>query len=80
MRTGLSRRKGGRCWGSRVYCLFGTELYGIGFTMPGKNTTTGTFPIKTVLENDRFGGEERGAVGTPLDEIGAVKVDAGTGD
>lgn len=48
--------------------------------MPGKNTTTGTFPIKTVLENDRFGGEERGAVGTTLDEVGAVRVDAGTGD
>jgi hypothetical protein len=30
---------------------------------------TGTFPIKTVLENERFGGEERGAVGTCFEPL-----------
>lgn len=35
--------------------------------MPGKKTLTGTFPIRTVLENDRFGGDDLGAVGTGLE-------------
>lgn len=33
--------------------------------MPGRNTTTGTLPTKTVLENERFGGDDRAAVGGP---------------
>lgn len=32
--------------------------------MPGKKTTTGTLPTSVVLEKDRFGGEDLGAVGT----------------
>lgn len=30
--------------------------------MPGRKTTTGTFPIKVVLEKERFGGKDLGAV------------------
>lgn len=75
MRTGLSRRSGGRCWGSRVCCLFGTVEYGIGWAMPGMKTTTGTFPIRVVLENDLLGGDDLGAVGTGLGGLGiAVEV------
>lgn len=52
-------------------------------TIPGRRTMTGTFPIKTVLENERLGGDERGAVGTgfaPLNEPGFWKlVDFGAG-
>jgi hypothetical protein len=35
--------------------------------VPGRETLTGTFPIKTVVENERFGGEERGATDTDTD-------------
>lgn len=36
----------------------------MGRAMPCRNTTTGTLPIRVVLEKDLFGGVERGAVGT----------------
>lgn len=32
--------------------------------MPGRDTTTGTFPINVVLEKDLLGGDDLGAVGT----------------
>lgn len=51
-------------------CFFGTVENGIGWSMPGKKTLTGTFPIKTVLENDLFGGDDFGAVGTGLEGYG----------
>lgn len=70
MRTGLSRRKGGRCCGSRVYSLFGTAENWTGLAIPGRETTTGTLPTSVVLEKDRFGGEDRGAVGTDAIELG----------
>lgn len=38
--------------------------------MPGNETTTGTFPTKVVLEKDRFGGEDLGAVGTGTTGLG----------
>lgn len=38
-------------------------------------TTTGTFPIRVVLENDLLGGDDLGAVGTGLGGLGiAVEV------
>lgn len=64
IRTGLSRRSGGRCCGRRVYCRLGTEPNETGCVIPGRNTTTGTFPIRTVVEKDRLGGVVLGAVGT----------------
>lgn len=51
-------------------CFFGTARTGVGWLMPGRNTTAGTFPIKTVFENDRLGGDDRGAVGTGFDATG----------
>lgn len=33
--------------------------------MPGRETTTGTFPTRTVVENERFGAP-RGAAGAAL--------------
>lgn len=75
IRTGLSRRRGGRCSGKRVCCFFGTAEHTIGWAIPGRSTTAGTFPISVVLEKDRFGGVEFGAVGTGLNEPeGAVDV------
>lgn len=38
--------------------------------MPGKETTTGTFPTNVVLEKDRLGGEDLGAVGTDAPVLG----------
>ena len=38
--------------------------------MPGKETTTGTFPTNVVLEKDRLGGEDLGAVGTDAPGLG----------
>lgn len=63
-RTGLSRLKGGRCWGNRVCWRFGTAANGIAASIPGKKTRTGTFPITNVVEKERFGGVERGATVT----------------
>lgn len=62
--TGLSRRRGGRCSGRRVYCFFSTAGKVTGLSMPGRYTTTGTFPATRVVEKDRFGVEVLGAVGT----------------
>lgn len=53
-------------------CFLGTARTGVGWLMPGRNTTTGTFPIKIVLENDLFGGEDRGAVGTGFEATGGA--------
>lgn len=47
-------------------CFFGTARTGVGWCIPGKNTIVGTFPIRTVLENDLFGRGDRGAVKTGL--------------
>lgn len=62
--TGLSRRRGGRCSGSRVCCFLGTAEYGIAFVIPGRKTITETLPTSTVLEKERLGGDDLGAVGT----------------
>lgn len=50
-----------------------------GLAIPGKETTTGTFPTNVVLEKDRFGGEDLGAVGTgcPTDGVGRFGAAAG---
>lgn len=40
--------------------------------IPGKETTTGTFPTNVVLEKDRLGGEDLGAVGTDAPGLGIV--------
>lgn len=39
----------------------------MGDSMPGKETMTGTLPIRMVLEKDLLGGDVRGAVGTGLE-------------
>lgn len=45
-------------------CFLGTAGNDLGCVMPGRKTTTGTLPIRVVLEKERFGGSDRGAVGT----------------
>ncbi len=56
MRTGLSRRSGGRWWGRRV-CLFkGTDENIFGSTILPKKTRTCIFPTWVDPENDRLGG------------------------
>ena len=45
--------------------------------MPGRRTTTGTFPRTVVLESDRLGGDVLGAVGTCFG--GLLKVEVGVG-
>lgn len=69
IRTGLSRRRGGRCSGKRVCCFFATAEHTNGWVIPGRSTTVGTFPISVVLEKDLFGGVDLGAVGTGLNEL-----------
>lgn len=56
----------------------------MGLSIPGRKTTAGTFPIRTVLEKDLFGGDDLGAVGTGLDVLcmswfGAARWDLGAG-
>ena len=55
-RTGLSRRKGGRCCGRRVCSFLGTLGTATRFAMPGKLIVTDTLPSSTEVENERFGG------------------------
>ena len=56
IRTGLSRRSGGRWWGSRVCWLTGTAEKTMGSVIPSSKIRICTFPILAVLENDRLGG------------------------
>ena len=48
-------------------CFLGTAGNDLGWIIPGKKTTTGTFPTNVVLEKDLFGGEDLGAVGTVVE-------------
>lgn len=54
--------------------LLGTAGKWTGLAIPGRETTTGTLPTKVVLENDRFGGEDLGAVGTGAMGLGIAEV------
>lgn len=45
-------------------CCFLAMDVDCGWAIPGKKTTTGTFPSNVVLEKVRFGGDDLGAVGT----------------
>lgn len=53
--TGLSRRRGGRWFGSFVYCLTGTPENTIGSFNPEMTTLICTFAMCFVVENVRFG-------------------------
>lgn len=55
-RTGLSRRRGGRCCGKRVCCFTGTPVNIIGSFMLGRKTRIWTLETCVVLENDRLSG------------------------
>ena len=62
MRTGLSRRSGGRCFGKRVCDLMGTFWKVIGAFMLGRRTRTTALWVCTVVEKLRvWGGFEAGA-------------------
>jgi len=57
IRTGLSRRRGGRWFGRRVCCFMGTFWKCIGFFMLGKNTRTMALWVCTVVEKLRACGD-----------------------
>lgn len=55
MRTGLSRRSGGRCVGSKVCCFLTSPGTARRSAMPGSETLTVTLPSTVENENSLLG-------------------------